>query len=390
MHYRSGEHHNEPFDMQLTFVGDVMLGRMIGSKYAKQPYPVVAEELRLKAREADYVIANLESPVVIEAETEGDHLQFKGNPDVLDKLTWIDAFSLSNNHINDCGNLGMDETISILENKGFEHNGLFKETYYPLCIERGGEKIAVVTITDMMNIPFAGGCKWQTLRVGEPRVMDILKKYHNGGYCVILYAHIGILFSRYPNPITYDYLHQCVDAGADIIVTAHSHCLGCMETYNNVPIFHSLGDFVMDGNSFRRRRSGMLNLNIEGRKVTNWVIVPAEINQDYETVCPNEKVSKKMLKDFNSVSTKLAKHSESYTDFFRWQYKKEMILHTGSTLSYLMTTRGVSGMLRMVFKRFEEVGRMFKWVAKDRSKDQRDDDAIRADRKKFTDDDLFK
>ena len=81
--------------MKLTFIGDVMLGRMIGSKYAKQSYQVVADVLSEKARKADYVIANLESPVVKEAKTEGDHLQFKGNPDVLDTLNWIDAFSLS-------------------------------------------------------------------------------------------------------------------------------------------------------------------------------------------------------------------------------------------------------------------------------------------------------
>lgn len=374
----------------LSFIGDVMLGRMIGSKYAKQPYQVVAPDLFSKVSESDYVIANLESPVVIEAKTEGDHLQFKGNSDVLDTLKWIDAFSLSNNHINDCGNLGMDETISILEEKGFKHNGLFEKEYKPLVFEKGNERIAVVTITDMMNIPFSEDCKWQTLRAGDSKVIDILKNLHNQGYCVILYAHIGILFSRYPNPMTYNYLHKCVDAGADIVVTAHSHCLGCMETYKGVPIFHSLGDFVMDGNSFRRRRSGMLQLSVEGRKVTSWEIIPAEINQNYETVSPSEKVTKGMLQDFNSVSDKLSKHANDYINFFKWQYKKEMMLHTSSTLSFLMKTRGVGGMFKMVFQRFEEVGRMFKWVAKDRSKDQRDDDAIRADRKKFTDEQLFK
>lgn len=376
--------------MKLTFIGDVMLGRMIGSKYAKQPYKVVEDGLIKKAREADYVIANLESPVVKEAMTTGDHLQFKGNPDVLNTLTWIHAFSLSNNHINDCGNLGMDETVSILEEKGFKHNGLFEKEYKPLVYEKGNERIAVVTITDMMNIPFADDCKWKTLRVGEERVMDILKNLHNQGYCVILYAHIGILFSRYPNPVTYEYLHQCVDAGANIVVTAHSHCLGCMETYKGVPIFHSLGDFVMDGNSFRRRRSGMLSLTIEGKNPVSWEVTPAEINLDYETVEPDEKVRDIMLTDFSVVSDKLAKHHGNYASFFKWQYKKEMMLHTSSTLSYLMKTRGVGGMFKMVFQRFEEVGRMFKWVAKDRSKDQRDDDAIRADRKKFTDDELFK
>lgn len=366
----------------------MMLGRMVGSYYAHQPYNVVSEELAKDARKADYVIANLESPVVRKANTEGDHLQFKGNPDVLEKLKWIDAFSLSNNHINDCGNLGMDETIAILEEYGYQHTGLFEKEYQPLVFEKGETKIAIVTITDMMNIPFSKDCKWQTLRVGDSRVMETLRKLHDN-FCVILYAHIGILFSRYPNPVTYEYLHKCVDAGADIVLTSHSHCLGCMETYKGVPIFHSLGDFVMDGNSYRRRRSGILTLTIEGRKVTNWKVTPAEINNAYETIVPAEKTAKKMLSDFAAVSAKLAKHSEKYPNFFKWQYKKEMVLHTSSTLSFLVKTRGITGMLKMVFLRFEEVGRMFKWIAKDRSKDQRDDDAIKANRKKISQEKLF-
>lgn len=374
---------------RIVFIGDVMLGRLVGAKYRQKPYKIVSEELAKEARKADYVIANLESPVVNTLDANADHLQFQGNPDTLNELKWIDAFSLSNNHINDCAEQGMDETISILGEKGFRYNGLYSDGYEPLQIEQNGEKIAVVTITDMMNIPFANNSKWKTLRVGDSDVMTVINEWKEKGWFVILYAHIGILFSRYPNPVTYEYLHQCVDAGADVVVTAHSHCLGCKETYKGVPIFHSLGDFVMDGNSFRRRRSGMLQLTIEGAKVTNWEIIPAEINKEYETVCPSESVSKKMLKDFFSVSEQLARHSTKYADFFKWQYKKEMLLHTGSTLSYLIKTRGIGGMLKMVFQRIEEVGRMFKWVAKDRSKDQRDDDAIRADRKKFKQEDLF-
>lgn len=75
-------------------------------------------------------MAILESPTVIKAKTDGDHLNFNGNPDILEQLDWIDCFSLSNNHINDYGNLGMDETVSSLNEKGFTHNGLlYKETF---------------------------------------------------------------------------------------------------------------------------------------------------------------------------------------------------------------------------------------------------------------------
>ena len=374
---------------KITFIGDVMLGRMVGAKYHQNPYQIVSESLFDQARDADYVIANLESPVVKTAKTEGDHLQFAGNPDTLEEFMWINAFSLSNNHINDCGELGMDETVAILNEKGFKHNGLYQDEYQPLLIEQGGERIAVVTVTDMMNIPFADGNKWKTLRVGDEEVLEIIKEWKEKGWLVILYAHIGILFSRYPNPVTVDYLHSCIDGGVDAVVTAHSHCLGCMEIYHNVPIFHSLGDFVMDGNSFRRRRSGILKIDIAEGKVKDWRIIPAEINEEYATVSPSEQVGKRMLKEFARCSNNLAKNAGRYTQFFKWQYKKEMIQHTSSTLSYLVHTKGVGGMLKMVLMRFEEVGRMFKWVSKDRSHDRRDDDAIKADRKKFTQDELF-
>lgn len=376
---------------RIAFLGDVMLGRVIGQRYGKQTYPIVEQSLREKiTKGADLVLANLESPVAYKSQTEGDHLQFRGNPDTLEELKWIDAFTLSNNHITDCGTDGITETIEILEHKGFKHNGIFNGEYEPFVLEKNGEKIAIIVATDMLNIPFAEDCKWKTLRVGDKAVMEMIKECHEKEYCVILYAHIGMLFTRYPNPFTSDYLHECVDNGADIVVTAHSHCLGGMEEYKGKPIFHSLGDFVMDGNSFRRRQSAALKLDIEGRSVKSWGIVPAIIDMNYLTVCPDEKTEVKMRKSFDKVTADLKRHTEDYQKFFRIRYKKEMINHTLSTLHFLMKQRGVRGMFKMVWMRLEEVKRMFTWVSKDRSKDRRDDDAIKADRKKFKDEDLFK
>ncbi len=372
---------------RICFIGDVMLGRMIGAKYAKHLYNVVDDSLISKAKEADFVIANLESPIIKEVNPRLDHLQFQGNPDVLAKLKWINAFSLANNHINDCGNGGMHDTISILEQNGFQYNGIFKGEYRPLIIEN--DKIVIITITDMMNIPFAEQCEWDALRVGEDRVFDILRKYRDNGYFVILYAHIGMLFSRFPNPVSREYLHRCVDYGTNLIITVHSHCMGCMERYKNAMIFHSLGDFIMDGNSYRRRRSAMLCLSIENKRLADWKIIPTETNNELVTSMPNENTRKKMIKEFERVSESLDKHSNNYEQFFKWRYKKEMIQHTCSTLSFLYHSKGLIGLTKMVTKRFEEVLRMARWMAKNRSKDQRDDDAIRADRKKFTEKELF-
>lgn len=374
---------------KITFIGDVMLGRIVGTKYDKMPYNIVAQELKKVCETSDFTVANLESPVTITKDADADHLQFVGSEPILKELQFVNLFTLANNHINDAAETGMDETVSLLERNGFRHNGLFKKgtDYQPYIYNN---EIAIVTVTDMMNIPFADDNKWQCLRVGNRKVNDVISICKQKGLFTIVYAHIGALFTRFPNPKTRDFLHEYIDNGANCIITAHSHCLGGMENYKSVPIFYSLGDFVMDGNSYRRRRSAMLTLTINNNKVEDWNLTPAEINDNYETVIPSEKASNKMLKSFAAVSEKIETHTNNYSKFYKWQYKKEMINHTWSTILYLIHKNGFLGMLKLVYLRFEEVFRMFKWVATDRSKVQRDDDAISPNRKKFKQEELFK
>lgn len=75
---------------KISFIGDVMLGRVIGQRYRKQKYHIVEPALRNRIADcADLVFANLESPVVNKSKTDGDHLQFRGNPDALDELSGL-------------------------------------------------------------------------------------------------------------------------------------------------------------------------------------------------------------------------------------------------------------------------------------------------------------
>ena len=37
---------------RITFIGDVMLGRMVGAKYKREPYRIVSEGLEKEARDA--------------------------------------------------------------------------------------------------------------------------------------------------------------------------------------------------------------------------------------------------------------------------------------------------------------------------------------------------
>ncbi len=371
--------------IRITFIGDVMLGRLVGRKYSECSYQIVANEVVEKTKSSDLVIANLEGPLPDLSKDESDHMRFNGNSDCLEQLKWIHLFSLCNNHINDCGCLGMDESVKHLEDNGFKHTGLYKEIFVPYVFEKNGIKCAIITLTDIINHEVETDCPWGLLRMDD-NSLSYIEEYHNKGYFVILYAHVGMLFTRFPNPVTRDYLHQCIDRGADLIVTVHSHCLGGYEMYNDKMIFHSLGDFVMDGSSYRRRQSCLLNVEIDDDGDVNWEMIPTEINDDLQTTLSSN--ADKSQKSWSYVASQIKKNDTHYSKFYSKQYKKEIINHSLSTVKFLIAKRGLLGTIKLIIKRGEEVNRTVKWASSDRSNVRNDSDAL--DMKKiYKDKDLF-
>ena len=359
----------------LSFIGDIMLGRFVAEQYNLKPYQLVTEDVVTELKKSDFRIANLESPVsLVESE---DSLKFAANPELFEQFKWVDCFSLSNNHINDFGNKGMTETIEALNSHGVNHNGLYTDEYKPCIINNGHEGIAVIMCADMMNYEFSEDCPYKTLRVNKPEeIISCIKDYKNKGFFVILYAHVGMLFTRFPNPVIREFVHQMVDEGADCVVTAHPHCLGGYEYYNNKLVVYSLGDFLMDGASYRRRKAGVLTLGIDGHKITDWNIIPVYTDERLTVHLAEGKMKHKMQKSFQKVSEKIKSHSDKYKPFYKIQYKKELLAHSMSTLSFEYHKRGLIGMLKTLFKRFGSVGAMAKRVVTDRSDMSYDTDAV--------------
>ncbi len=347
--------------MKITFLGDIMLGRFIDSNYFNNKYTIVDENIVQKINKSNYIIANLESPVLSAANTIDDHIRFMGRAEILEQFQWIDYFSLSNNHINDCDTLGMDQTVKSLNEYNIKWNGLYKDNNYkPITLYEKNEKIAIITCADTMNIEFSKNNKWETIRINEPILDQTIKEYKKKGYFIILFAHMGILFSRYPSPLNRSFAHEKIDIGVDSIVTVHSHCLGGMEIYKGKHIFYSLGDFVMDGNSFRRRRSGILTIDITNGNLENWNLIPAQINSNLQTELPNKKIKKKILSGFQKVSQTISKKDKIYNSFYKKQYKIELFNHSISTILFILRTKGVFSLLKLFWIRINDVNNIFR------------------------------
>lgn len=360
--------------MLLSFIGDIMLGRFVRARYEQSPYEVITKQVKSIFENTDCVIANLESPIT--DEEESDSLKFAGKAELLRSFQWIDCFSLSNNHINDFGEKGIADTIEALEQYGFRHNGLYTKEYQPYVIEDGKSQVAVITCTDMLNHEFDGKCRYHTLRADSDQVTEYISRYKDS-YFVIVYAHVGHLFSRYPNPQVRDLLYSWIDAGASCVVTVHSHCMGGIFTYREVPVFNSLGDFLMDGASFRRRESGIVELEIENNSLKGWNFTPVVTTNALQVTIPNDKKKKKMTRSFRQALMKVGYMSlKRYKNFYNVQYKKELLSHSLSTLHFVYATKGVKGFLRIFSTRIGDVKMMISRIAHGRNNMRYDTDAL--------------
>lgn len=334
--------------MVLSFIGDICLGRHIREKFEESVnWHLVSNDVvdRLKTNNGK-IIANLESPV--SEKYENKNMQFCGNPDMLEQFKWIDCFSLANNHINDFGEEAIESTIQNLNNYGFAYNGIYKEEYQPYLIEEENCKIAVICCAPRVSVPFSKDSKYHLLLNNDPVLDETIGKYKAADYLVIVYAHMGSMFCSYPNPSVLESTHKLIDAGCDCVFVSHPHCIGGVYKYHDVPVFYSLGDFLMDGASFRRRQAYSVMLDIKNNKIVEWDIIPTITTKDLRVEFPKKRVEKRILNNISKVATKMEKNHINYGRFYKWQYKKDIIRHSMSTMNFLYTTEGFAGLVKVL------------------------------------------
>ena len=59
------------------------------------------------------------------------------------------------------------------------------------------------------------------------------------------------------DPVSIEFAHQCIDAGADAVIGTGPHLLRPMEVYKNKPVFYCLGDFIIQLETIQRAPDGM-------------------------------------------------------------------------------------------------------------------------------------
>ena len=258
---------NDPARAVCMFTGDIMCLR--GQQYDAETkdgfnfwpaYSIVGRIFKT----ADLVCGNLETlvsssnPTTMEQKLqENGQPQCNGPVEILYALkkAGFDAFVTANNHTCDWGPVGITETKQELDRIGFANVGTHTDTDSGrFCIfDVNGIKIALLAYTQYMNQRTSMMEPDELTRMVHMHKMadierDILDAREAGAEFVVVYCHWG---TENTEELTKQQLDAPVDiaeAGADLILGSHPHCLqSCryIETGDGrtVLCMHSLGNF---------------------------------------------------------------------------------------------------------------------------------------------------
>lgn len=247
--------------VQLAAGGDVMLARTVGERVLSAGPEVVFAGILPALEQADLFVANLEGVISDQGQPVAKSYTFRAPPAAADALAaaGVDLVSLANNHALDYGLEALADMLPRLRERGIETvgAGADEETARaPVVLERNGLRVAFLAYVD---VPVEGRTGFDTrsweagpdlpgVAWAEPADMqfDIASARLKADVVIVL-MHFGLEGSADYTSQQQALAHTAIDAGAALVLGAHSHVLQPVERYNDGLIVYGLGNLVFDG-----------------------------------------------------------------------------------------------------------------------------------------------
>lgn len=240
----------------ILFMGNTFWGRYTNDWAMASPLKTAYPFSRLNEFHRDQYnawITGLECPTKSEvtmtsAEMEVA-LQFNCSPEYLPEAAkWFTAFMLSNNHTDNHGIEGFEETKQLLDKNGIQYFG----HYDPRVLEDVCEVISLpVTVTNDDESSVTGKlpvalCGYHgVFRIPAQGSIDVMKEYSQ--YMpVIAMTHMGAEYQASSDQLRTDFYRRLIDGGADMVLGDHPHWIQNTESYKGHLIVYSMGNFMFD------------------------------------------------------------------------------------------------------------------------------------------------
>lgn len=256
-------------DTTIIFTGDVLFANAFKAGYdAKGIEGVISGELLAKLQEADILMVNNEFPFSEQGTPMADkQFTFRCEPSYVTALQemGVDVVSLANNHVLDYGKAALSDTFITLDNAGILYGGAgetVERAEEVQIVEVNGRKYGFLAVSRVVPV---GDWKVENSAPGvfscydDRRLVELVKEAAAECDFLAVYPHWGVEYAEYPEDYQTGIAENCLEAGADVVVGSHTHCLQGVEYINGKPVFYSLGNFIFGQNI---DRSAILEVTI--------------------------------------------------------------------------------------------------------------------------------
>lgn len=241
--------------------------------------------------------------------TENKTFTFRAYPEHVEYLhdLGVDLVSLANNHSYDYGEISLLDTLDTLEGAAIPYVGAGRnigEATKPVYYVANDYKIAFVSATqieqgDNPDTKGAGENSAGVFRCwNDDHVCDVVREAKEEADFVIAYIHWGTEMTDELHWAQSDLAKKLSDAGVDLIVGDHPHCLQEIAYMGNVPVVYSMGNFWFNS---KTQDTGILKVVLNENGMQSLQFVPA-IQSGCRTTMAGDDDRKRILGYIQSLS----------------------------------------------------------------------------------------
>ena len=305
--------------VSFDFSGDVNLCEGIStvSYMDEQPNGILdcfSPDLLKEMQDVDVLVLNNEFAYTNRGEPlPRKAFTFRANPERVASMQAIgcDLVTLANNHVWDYDLIGLEDTLDTLSLAGLPYVGAGRDLkdacrpqYYIAC----GRKIAVVDATKIeRSYSFTKQATNDTpgvLKTLDPTLYcEVISEAKKHSDYVIAIVHWGTEGNKNYGGDQSHLANQFVDAGADLIIGGHTHCLQAIEYIDDVPVFYSLGNywFATTANMPGDYDTGLAHVEIYRNLNVTCKFIPCMFSQGVTSIASNENTGR-IIAELNNLS----------------------------------------------------------------------------------------
>lgn len=244
----------------LTFGGDILFDEgyapMVNLRKRENGiFDCFSDEIMKEMQDADVFMLNNEFTYTTGGTpTANKNFTFRAKPESVNFLhdMGVDLVSIANNHTYDYGEVSLLDTLETLSGADIPYVGAgrnLEEAMQPVFYKAGDVKIGILAATQIerLPIPDTKGATEQSpgvFRCLDPQLLhQAIETTKQECDFLIVYVHWGTENTAELDWAQREQVTGIAEAGADLIIGAHSHCLQPLGYVSGVPVVYSTGNF---------------------------------------------------------------------------------------------------------------------------------------------------